>query len=182
MLRGIHFLSAIVCFVLTVFVAFYMKDGDAVDTYLYRLEYNTSNVSASSPMSLNIKACTLFIVIVPLIASIYCVWLYEKYIESLEEDEYAPVRWIELIVTAPVTVVVLAVVAGIRDRYALMGMIGLMFAATLCEPLIQYTRKYGHRIYLQYQNTETTYTVWSPPFFPLQPRHVLIGFFCLIKQ
>jgi hypothetical protein len=134
-----------------------MENTPFLDTYTTIVTHNKTDIQI---MQFSTQGAICAINGVAFLTNAVAAFYFSDYVAYMEEHEFTPLRWVDYVITMPSTMVLIATLCGIRDRFALSGMAGLMFAAMMCGPLAQYTRKYGHRIISQYQNTETTYTVY----------------------
>jgi hypothetical protein len=129
--------AAITHAILLIYVPVSIFDAPSFDTYNLHVPRN-GTAHVTNTMQFNVQAALCAVHAVTAISHLVCVIFEPLYVRSMDNYNSTPVRWTEYAISAPIMILVIAVLCGVRDRAALISIACIIDAVIFCGPLMQY--------------------------------------------
>ena len=139
-----HAFCALGHITMIIFIASYLYDEPAFETYELIVPFNATAIGdpyVAKSMLFYVQAALCAIHAISAFAHVFTLLIFDAYMTCIRDSKTTPIRWTEYAVSAPLMIITIGVMCGIRDRYALVSLAGLIFAVILCGSLMQHIRR-----------------------------------------
>ena len=127
------------------FVVWLIGDTPNYETYQLVVPINGTPY-VDRIMEFNIQGALCVTHAVDMVTHLLYLWFFREYLAHIDKTGLTLLRWISYAITAPIMIVVIGILSGVRDRAALVSMATLIFVVIACGALMQSVPQYYYTI------------------------------------